>query len=101
LNHHSNFYNVLNKSNKYYGAGKTYADQIPLNTTELKKSILSFNVFYKKMSHAKSEETSVMSFDDLISLIGGNMGLFLGISMLTVIEFIEVIYNIIHKIIKN
>ena len=46
----------------------------------LKKSIASINVFYDDLRYTKISQIAKMSFKDLMSNIGGTLGLYLGIS---------------------
>jgi hypothetical protein len=101
MNNHINFYNVLSKYNRTLNVDETYAKEIPLEMDELKKSILLINVFYKRMSHLRLQESPAITSDSLVSSIGGNMGLFLGMSILTILEIVEFIYNIIHVTFKR
>lgn len=54
------------------------------------KSILAVNVFYTSPSYMKITEKPSILVYDLMPNIGGTMGLFLGISALSFVEFLEI-----------
>lgn len=53
------------------------------------------NVFYDTMSYSIIQESPSLTSDTLIANIGGNLGLFTGASMLSVIELVELILAVI------
>ena len=57
----------------------------------LKKSIASINVFYDDLRYTKISQTSKMNLVDLMSNIGGTLGLYLGMSFLSFVEIFEAI----------
>jgi hypothetical protein len=54
--------------------------------------MLMLNVFFDEMFYSSIVESPAMTIDQLFGLIGGNLGLFLGMSFLTLLESIEFIY---------
>ena len=62
----------------------------------LKKSLLKINVYYKDLAYTKIIETPALTIDSIIAFIGGNLGLFLGMSLLTLIEAIDFLFYIVH-----
>jgi hypothetical protein len=89
LNNDTNFKSLL--SNYNY----SLLDDLPYSIDRFKQSILIVNVYYKDMSHLEIIESAETNMDKIISAIGGNMGLFLGMSLLTLLEIVELIYNLI------
>ena len=57
---------------------------------EMKKSVARVQIFYDEMKEIVIEESVKTEMSDLISNLGGLLGLFLGISFLSLIEFVEV-----------
>lgn len=47
------------------------------------------NIYYKQMYYTLVEDTPKLTLDLLVSLIGGNISLFVGMSVLSFIEFFE------------
>ena len=67
---------------------------------ELKKNLVSVFVYYDDLIYKSYTETSKMSIADLISNIGGTLGLFLGLSFLSFIEIVDVIIHIVCLLLK-
>lgn len=64
----------------------------------LKSHMLELSVFYGELGYEKYEEFAKMDAVDLISDIGGTLGLFLGMSFLSFVEIIDIIIRIFfHK----
>jgi hypothetical protein len=57
----------------------------------LKESVLSLNIYYDKLTYTGIKKDTKTELIDLISNIGGLLGLFLGISFLSFVEIIEII----------
>lgn len=64
-----------------------------------KKIIL--NVFYKSDSYINVNEDESITFSNLLSNIGSSIGLFMGISFLSVAEIINLIFEILIALIEN
>jgi len=62
---------------------------------------LLLNVFYNQMSYLCSQESPAMTIDALVATFGGNVGLFLGITFLSLVEFVEIAYYLIYFNIKK
>jgi hypothetical protein len=62
---------------------------------QIANSIVVFDVYYNNLEYTEILEVPFYSIIDLISNIGGTFGLFLGISILSFIEIVELIFNII------
>lgn len=72
-----------------------YDNSNTLNQTVLKQNMLELNVFYDKMDYYVFEEVANMKLTDLLSTIGGTLGLFLGISVLSLFEIIDIVLQIL------
>jgi hypothetical protein len=70
--------------------------QTNFTAQNIESTLLMINVFYDEMIYLKIEEEPQMDIDLLIALIGGNLGLFLGTSLLTIAEIFELTFNIIY-----
>ena len=70
------------------------------NWSHIKNSIFKVNINFESLSYKYIRENVVMSVVDLLAYIGGQMSLFLGISVLSFFEIFEILYevtNIIRK----
>ncbi|CAF0806060.1 unnamed protein product [Brachionus calyciflorus] len=61
---------------------------------DVKKSVLAVNIFYDDISVKMIEESPSKTIDQLVADIGGFLGLCIGISILSIIELIELILRI-------
>jgi hypothetical protein len=64
------------------------------------------NINFETLSYKYIGEKAVMSIVDLLAHIGGQMSLFLGISVLSFFEIFEILYEVIyiclsHKVSKT
>ena len=62
---------------------------------ELRSSLYKINIFYPNLGYVELEELPQTSVIDLLSNIGGTMGLYIGISFLSLIEIVEVVLEVI------
>jgi hypothetical protein len=67
---------------------------LPLDIGTFKETTLFLNVYYKEMSHLQIDEKPALNGFGLMAQIGGYMGLFLGMSLLTIFEIFELIFNL-------
>ena len=72
-----------------------------LSLEEIKNSIIKFNIFYQSMSYTVSTESPSLDIISLLAYIGGTLGLFLGISVLTFVEFVEIALAFIFRVLKQ
>ena len=63
----------------------------PLNLETTKESIAFVNVFYEHLSYVESSESEAFGIVDMIASIGGTLGLFLGVSVLSICELLELL----------
>jgi hypothetical protein len=87
-------------SRKYYESikenelvKKNFADEGIQNFTfeDLKSKIVSLRIYFSELSYTLISENEKMNIVDLLSNIGGTMGLFLGISLLSFVEMVELV----------
>jgi hypothetical protein len=93
LNQSGSFRRVLAKANISVDENITF--------DYLKQTVLSVNIYYDEMSYIQMDESQKTDMSVVLGLIGGNLGIFVGVSILTLIEFIDLIINIISISIKN
>jgi hypothetical protein len=74
--------------NKYFNGSFNYE--------QIKNSVLSINVYYDELGYTLISQQPKMQLFDLVSNIGGLLGLFLGASFLTLAELFEAILEIFH-----
>ena len=75
--------NINSFSNKYLNFYKTYED--------LQKRFFRIIIYYSDLKYIYIKQEPKTLIADLVSNIGGTFGLFLGISFLSLIEFVEII----------
>jgi len=61
----------------------------------IKQSVLSLNIYYDKLSYIQISKDTKTEIVDLVSGIGGLLGLFLGMSFLSFAELLEMIVETI------
>ena len=59
-------------------------------------NIVSVNIYFKSNSIKKITEKPAILPQDLLANVGGAMGLFLGISFLSFVEIVEILFEIVH-----
>ncbi|RNA26752.1 amiloride-sensitive sodium channel subunit beta [Brachionus plicatilis] len=69
--------------------------------TELQQTILMINVYYEQMYYNLIEEYPELKADALFANVGGILGLFLGISVMSLIEMSEIFFYLIYLIFKR
>ena len=67
----------------------------PINAMTTKQRVAQVNIFYYSLTYMLSYETPKMDVASLLSSMGGNMGLFLGVSVFSLCEMIELLIEII------
>ena len=65
-----------------------------LNPVTARESIVKLNVFYDSLFYTISTESPKTDFVMLLAYIGGILGLFLGVSMLSICEIVELLLEI-------
>ena len=78
---------------KYLGKNATSLD--------IKQSVLAVNFYKGKDTYTLIQESPKMNVFDLIGKIGGHLGLFLGMSLLTCVEFFELAYIAVAWLLKK
>ena len=88
--------------------GETYVDAIKENpnlsvdflqrkvsdVTTARESVTSVKIFYERLSYKVSNESPQMDAVSLVANIGGNLGLFLGVSLFSLGEILTVLFEL-------
>ena len=64
--------------------------QNKLTYDEVRQRFIVLNVYYADLSYVRISETPKTSFFDLLSNLGGTLGLYIGISFLSLVELVEI-----------
>ena len=65
-----------------------------IDANNARESIVKINVYYDSLSYSLTKESPQIDAVSLMGSIGGNLGLFLGVSMFSLCEILEVIVEI-------
>lgn len=68
---------------------------------QAKENVLALNFYYSELSYRKVSEIPVWTVSSFMSSIGGNLGLFVGISMLSLIEIVDIAIQFINATILH
>ena len=66
-----------------------------------KKHYVAINIFYPYLEYTEISETPKTSWFDLVSQVGGSLGVFLGLSVFHFLEVFEIIFLIFYILLKN
>lgn len=65
------------------------------------ESVAGARIYFKDIKYTEITESPSMTIDNLLAFIGGTMGLFIGFSVMIVVEIVELIVEMISIILKN
>ena len=69
-----------------------------IDTETARQSIVKLNVYYDTLSYTTSEDFPQWDIISLIASIGGNLGLFLGVCMFSLVEIVTTLLEVyFHK----
>ena len=68
-----------------------------MSLEDVENGIVKLNIYYDSLTYTESTESVSINFVSLFSSIGGFMGLFLGMSVMTLVEILEIIINILYE----
>jgi len=96
-------YLIRENAEKYYSNEKIKSKYPNRNLTheDLKGGFIRIHIYYDSLDYTSITESVKFSGSDLISNIGGTLGLFIGISVLSFVEIIEIIIEIFLILAKN
>lgn len=83
---------LMSKKEKVYSK---FSDRNNVSYEKIKKSFLQVNIFYNTLEYKSIIEIENVTLFDLISNIGGILGLFLGVSFLSFVELLEILIEIL------
>ena len=72
-------------------------DAKTLDANAVRNRLLRVNIFYDSLSYTHITESVSMNGVSLLAAIGGFMGMFLGMSLMTLVEILEIFLRIILK----
>jgi hypothetical protein len=84
---------------KKSGIMSRYGNRTP-SYDELKGSLVKLNINFQSLQYTLVEESQKTTWLDLISNIGGTLGLFTGFSFLSLVEVLEIIFEML-RFVKN
>jgi uncharacterized membrane protein len=70
-------------------------DNETLSDESIKNGLVKINIFYDSLSYTQITESVKMNKVSLLASIGGFMGMFLGMSLMTFIEILELLVRLI------
>jgi hypothetical protein len=68
---------------------------------EFKQTHLALSIYYPNNEHTEIRETPKTKFVDLISNLGGSLGIFLGFSIFSFVELFELVFQMIFIVFKK
>jgi hypothetical protein len=78
-----------------------YPKELNISYEELANSIVSLTIYYNELRYVEIVEIPDYTILNLISNIGGTLSLFLGISLLTFIEIIDLFVQIVYSLTES
>lgn len=75
---------------------RQYNDVTNMTDAEIKARLLNLYVFIDDLSHQEIYQIEKVTKSDLLSNIGGTLGLFMGISLISFVEVLELIWRLTH-----
>ncbi len=74
-------------------------DNETLSDESIKNGLVKINIFYDSLSYTQITESAKMNKVSLLASIGGFMGMFLGMSLMTFVEILDIVVRLIlHKL---
>lgn len=67
----------------------------PITLDLIRDNLIKFNVYYNSLSYTVISENESINIVSLLSNLGGTLGLFLGISVLSFVELFEIILKVL------
>ncbi|GFQ74657.1 degenerin mec-4, partial [Trichonephila clavata] len=76
----------------------TKGGKASVTNSDVDFKLMGVQIFYNSFFVSHVNETAIYSWESLIANIGGNMGLFLGLSLVTIVELFEFLMQMITKL---
>ena len=67
-----------------------------VNLDDLKKSVYMVSIYFEDLKYTMISQQAKTNVMDLVSSIGGSLGLFMGASFLSLIDIIQIIFEVIY-----
>jgi hypothetical protein len=78
-----------------------FPNESKISDEEIMESIVSVGIRYEDLKYTEISQSASLDFIGLVSNIGGLLGLFLGLSLLSFVEIIELIIELLYYIIVS
>ena len=72
-----------------------------INVSSVRESVVSLNVYYNSLSYTLATESPKLNIISLLSNIGGSLGLFMGVSFLSLVEILALLLDIAFFMLKG
>ena len=72
-----------------------------ITADEIKQNRISLKIYYPSLHYTVTEQVEAFTFDELMSNLGGQLGLFLGVSIITLIELLEAVLLMSMTLVKK
>ncbi|XP_031558143.1 FMRFamide-activated amiloride-sensitive sodium channel-like, partial [Actinia tenebrosa] len=72
-----------------------------MTDTEIRDNLIELHVYYADLDYAHVEETPKYEFQDIISNVGGQLGMWIGVSALSIAEVIELFIIVFNFLINK
>lgn len=69
-------------------------DNLREASTDIRQNLLRLNVYLEDLSVVKYKQMPAYGMEDLVADIGGTLGLWMGVSVLTIMELLELIFRL-------
>jgi hypothetical protein len=73
-----------------------FSDPSNVTTGELSESVLAVKIYMSEMRYTSVTEVASLTWDQLAANVGGYLGLFMGVSVLSLVELIEITLHIFY-----
>ncbi|XP_075685245.1 acid-sensing ion channel 4 isoform X2 [Rhinoderma darwinii] len=77
------------------GSARYLAKKYNKNETYIRENFLVLDVFFEALNYGTIEQKKAYDLPSLLGDIGGQMGLFIGASILTILEILDYLYEVI------
>ena len=78
-------------------AFKSKFDEEEITLKMVKEGLTKLNIYYDSLTYTEMTESISMNSVSLLSSIGGFMGMFLGMSLMTLVEILEIFIKLIYS----
>ena len=95
------YLDLLLKQTNLVNKFSNFSQNSPNLNSLIKNSVVKISIFYNDISYDALVESPVLTFDVLLGNVGGSLGLFIGISFLSLVEIFELIFEILRLIHKE